>query len=444
MGLRSVGEELSINDSGPFRYDIGSHIRRVRDQIHADVLKHDVTQVPRIFLPDPIPEVEAPTDAATSAKPASGTSGNVPVTIAPAEEAVAGETATAGTVVQPATEDQATADPLATTDVDMDAAPTGVTPPGDGIVDLTASSPVQVASLDDESSTSSSSEGSSYIMMTGPASRGAQSGSRPVVKRDAKLPPGSALQNPLEKVTAALVLDYLRQHGHASALESVGQRLLRQQAVPAWPPPRPSSDDYLPIVNQLKEDLLKLDGPVPLRKIKTLVSKRTRFYHWFQIHELVRRNQHARATSSLAESDSAMEFATKLKQRCADEEWNTPDAKLLDLSCKTIPGELYGAHDFLEWQRRRKIDTLELDEHLRGESCTKLRLCFSWVTVDCLDKYGLPKETMLAHSLRIVGAIPKLANQHDSAITFIDHDRVLGFCDDTDESMDVDSGINQA
>lgn len=201
-----------------------------------------------------------------------------------------------------------------------------------------------------------------------PAVEQKASASGPVVESNAQLPAGSALHDPTEKATTAFVLDYLRQYGHATALESVGKVLLRQQAVPAWPPPRPSSDDYLPIVNKLNKDVLRLDEPVPLHIIGMLVSKSTSFDHLFQIHELVRRNQLARDTGSLTESESAMEYANRLKQRAKDEKWNKHDTKLLRESCMTIPGDLYGDHDFLRWQSDRKRDAMALDEYLRGES----------------------------------------------------------------------------
>lgn len=46
---------------------------------------------------------------------------------------------------------------------------------------------------------------------------------------------------------------------------------------------------------------------------------------------------------------------------------------------------------------------------------------------------------MLAQGFRLVQAISKLGNLNDPALTFVDHERVIGLCDRSDEVMDEDA-----
>lgn len=49
IGLRSREEELCVNFSGPFRFDIDAYMREARDNVEVDIARHEVGKVPRIL-----------------------------------------------------------------------------------------------------------------------------------------------------------------------------------------------------------------------------------------------------------------------------------------------------------------------------------------------------------------------------------------------------------
>jgi hypothetical protein len=303
IGLRSAGEELSVNFTGPFRFDIVAHIRQIKDGILASVTRYPVLQIPGI--PDMTAEPVESDDSMTV------------------------ESDDSMTVK---TDDSMTVDEVAES--------SGAKPAVENGRPLKTTSAVTQAKTPDDQA----------------------------AEQGARLSRATSLEDPIEKGSAALVLDFLRQRGHSATLESFGKELHRRRAVPVWPPAGPATDDHLPIINKINKMLLLVDQPVPLALIQMVVPVQSRYFHWFQIHQLVYLNQKARASQEEVDTQKAIEYGSDLRDQSEKNGWHKDDTKLLLSAYRTLPGFLFGANETGPWAEGRRADAKCLHQHLRGQS----------------------------------------------------------------------------
>jgi hypothetical protein len=82
-------------------------------------------------------------------------------------------------------------------------------------------------------------------------------------KDSEKLPSTSVLRDPIEQTSAAFVLNYLRHHGHSTALESTRQEMKKRNWLPADLPPS-RNREISDMVHEIVRRTLDLSSVMPL------------------------------------------------------------------------------------------------------------------------------------------------------------------------------------
>ena len=288
IGLRSRDEELCVNFTGPFRFDIEAYMREARDNAEVDVNNH---------VPGPDRVCRLGGDASTK----------------PNDES----------------EDK---------DGDGDQ---------DGDIEMKSSK--------------SASAGEAAI----------DTPSKPKPKAPS-LPAK-------DRMTAAFVLDYLKHHGHTTALESTRSEMIRRSWIPTpiGSPYKSKSkseievDGKLAKINEVNRLLAIPGSTIPIDKIRELLPPTSTLMHRMTVYHLVQSIQEARSNDDDEDGDSEKEMeAIKLGRDTLRDAralpWGSAEMDLLDEAFGLLALEL-DEEGKKRWSERRQRDSDLLDSHLRSK-----------------------------------------------------------------------------
>jgi len=268
FGLRSKGEELCINFTGPFRFDIDSYVEKIRNRFEDEVKKVVVDQIPSF----------------------------------PLDRQLESEEMKAWNNAEPMHRDPE--------------------PP----VDLAAKSSTD------------------------------------------ELPPASLLRGPVEQTSAAFVLDYLRHHGYATALESTRKEMQRREWLSSMSSSAPSSEDKITSqMTQINQQLLDTSAPVPLELIDSFVYERELLNRTavIQFVYLIRRSQAVDGD----DMEQAIAYGKMLRQESLEKghEWNQVPIEWLNEVSGFI-GLTMSDDQIAKWDENRKTLAVSLEQSIRSRS----------------------------------------------------------------------------
>lgn len=186
-----------------------------------------------------------------------------------------------------------------------------------------------------------------------------------------------------DRMTAAFVLDYLKHHGHTTALESTRSEMIRRSWIPApvgissKSETESESDEKLGKINEINKILAIPGSTIPIDKIRDLLPAASALLHRMAINHLVHSIQDARSNDKDNEEDNgdgggekemeAIKLGRDTLRVARAQSWGSAEMDLLDEAFGLLALEL-DEEGRGRWSERRQRDSELLDSHLRSKS----------------------------------------------------------------------------
>lgn len=183
----------------------------------------------------------------------------------------------------------------------------------------------------------------------------------------AMVPASSPLYPAGPRTTAAFVLDYLRYHGHTTALDSTRGEMVRRKWLPDSAPSDPGASNKLATINQIARLLAQPKEPIPIDLIDGILPSTSYLHHRMSIYQLVHLVQRALEERDEEGEMDAIAYGKQLRQRAKEQPWAQAEGILLDQAVGTVALGLDEDEKRL-WGKRRERDSELLNRHLRCES----------------------------------------------------------------------------